>query len=233
MVLALSGRVLHVNPLVRGLDFGAGDFDGALCSHESIKSALASGWAFAAANTPILLQYVGTGITAAFACHLGAVIPTATLPGVTASHAYESDLIVTPHKVQRGFMKVPEGPGLGVTLDEAAVKRYSETPEPTWKRHISVVTLPGGIKHYYRNLQQAERLMKQGVDESYAPGVRLEEWEDDGSETFDQHYSSSYRRATGPCGKLRTGLTQHPLLASLKPRQRCGTGLLRYSWEIA
>ena len=28
--------------------------------------------------------------------------------------------------------------------------------------------------------------MKQGVDESYAPGVRLDEWEDDGSEAFDQ-----------------------------------------------
>ena len=38
---------------------------------------------------------------------------------------------------------------------------------------------------YYRNLQQAERLMKQGVDESYAPGVRLDEWEDDGSDEFD------------------------------------------------
>lgn len=164
----------------------AGDFDGALCSHESVKSALASGWAFAAANTPILLQYVGTGITAAFACHLGAVIPTATIPGVTASHAYEDDLIATPHKVQRGFMRVPEGHGLGVVLDEDAVKRYSQTPEPTWKRHISVVTLPGDIKHYYRNLQQAERLMKQGVDESYAPGVRLDEWEDDGSEAFDE-----------------------------------------------
>ena len=101
----------------------AGDFDGALCSHEPIKSALASSWAFAAANTPILLQYVGTGITAAFACHLGAVMPTATLPGVTASHSYEDDLIVQGHTVQRGFMKVPEGPGLGVELDEDAVSR--------------------------------------------------------------------------------------------------------------
>ena len=164
----------------------SGDFDGALCSHESIKSALASGWAFAAANTPILLQYVGTGITAAFACHLGAVMPTATLPGVTASHTYEDDLIVTSHKVQRGFMQVPEGDGLGVVLDEDAVESYSQTPEPEWKRHVSVVTLPDGVKHYYRNLQQAERLMKQGVDESYAPGVRLDEWEDDDSEAFDR-----------------------------------------------
>ena len=164
----------------------AGDFDGALCSHESIKSALASSWAFAAANTPILLQYVGTGITAAFACHLGAVMPTATLPGVTASHTHEDDLIVGGHTVQRGFMKVPEGPGLGVELDEDAVSRYSQTSAPEWLRHISVVTLPGGLKHYYQSLQQAERLMKQGVDESFAPGVRLDEWEDDGSERFDR-----------------------------------------------
>jgi len=164
----------------------AGDFEGALCSHESIRDALASGWAFAAANTPILLQYVGTGITAAFACQLGAVMPTATLPGVTASHTYEADIIARPHVIQRGFMKVPDGPGLGVELDEAAIKRYSSTPAGQWPRHLSIVTLPGQISHYYRSLQQAESLMKQGVDESFAPGVRLDEWEDDGSSEFDE-----------------------------------------------
>ena len=164
----------------------AGDFEGALCSHERVKDALASGWVFAAANTPILLQYVGTGITSAFACQLGAVMPTATLPGVTGSHLYEDDLIVEPHPVQRGFMKVPEGAGLGVELDEGAVERYRDRPAVEWPRHISVVSLPGGLKHYYRNLQQAERLMKEGVDESFAPGVRLDEWEDDGTGDFDQ-----------------------------------------------
>ena len=164
----------------------AGDFEGALCSHETIGNALAASWAFAAANTPILLQYVGTGITTAFALNMGAVMRTATLPGVTASHSYEDDLIVDAHPLQRGFMQVPEGPGLGVELDEDAVTRYQSTPEPVWPRHVSVVTLTGGRKHFYRNLPQAERLMKQGVDESFAPGVRLDEWEDDGSEKFDR-----------------------------------------------
>ena len=168
------------------LGLRAGDFDGALCSHADVRSALAAAWAFAAANTPILLQYAGTGITTAFACQLGAVMPTATLPGVTTSHCNEDDLIVEPHTIQRGFTKVPEGPGLGVELDEDAVQRYSNTPAPEWPRFFSVVTLPGGVKHYYRNLRQAERLMKQGVDESYAPGVRLDEREDDGSEEFDR-----------------------------------------------
>ena len=164
----------------------AGDFDGALCSHESIGNALAAAWTFAAANTPILLQYVGTGITTAFALQLGAVMPTATLPGVTASHAYVDDLILDHHPVQRGLMKVPEGPGLGITLDEEAVERFSKDHHMTWLRHITVVTLPGGVDHYYRSLSQAERLMKQGVDDAFAPGITLHEWEDDGTDRFDK-----------------------------------------------
>jgi len=168
------------------LGLRAGDFDGALCSHENIRNALAASWAFAAANTPILLQYVGSGITAAFACQMGAVMHTATLPGVTASHSYEDDLITEPLTMQRGLMKVPQGPGLGVELDEDAVARYRNTPAVEWPRFFSVISLPGGVKHYYRNLQQAERLMKEGVDESFAVGVRLDEREDDGSEQFDR-----------------------------------------------
>ena len=164
----------------------AGDIDGALCSHDNIRNALAASWAFAAANTPILLQYVGSGITAAFACQLGAVMHTATLPAVTASHAYEDDLIEKPHTMQRGLMKVPDGPGLGVALDEDAVARYRDAPAAVWARHFSVVSFPGGQTHLYRNLQQAERLMKQGADESFVSGVRLVEREDDGSEDFDR-----------------------------------------------
>jgi L-alanine-DL-glutamate epimerase-like enolase superfamily enzyme len=166
------------------LGLRAGDFDGALCSHENVRNAMAASWAFAAANTPILLQYVGSGITAAFACHLGAVMHTATLPGVTAHHTRD-DMITEPLVMQRGLMKVPEGPGLGVELDEDAVARCRDAPAPEWPRHFSVVTLPGGIVHYYRNLQQAEGLMKRGVDEAFAAGVRLTEREDDGSAEFD------------------------------------------------
>ena len=53
---------------------------------------------------------------------------TATLPGVTASHTYEDDMILTPHTVQRGFMKVPEGPGLGVELDEELLAAAQHEP---------------------------------------------------------------------------------------------------------
>tara|TARA_Y100001960_G_scaffold280487_1_gene313403 strand:- start:444 stop:743 length:300 start_codon:yes stop_codon:yes gene_type:complete len=83
-------------------------------------------------------------------------------------------------------MKVPDNPGIGVELDEDAVDRYRNTPIPEWNRWVSVITLPKGIRHYYRDLRQAENLMKLGNDESYARGVCLEEWEDDGSDKFDR-----------------------------------------------
>jgi len=83
-------------------------------------------------------------------------------------------------------MKVPEGPGLGVELDEDAVARYRDAPAAVWPHHFSVVSFPGGHNRFYRNLQQAERLMKQGADESFVSGVRLVEREDDGSEDFDR-----------------------------------------------
>ena len=121
-------------------------------------------------------------------------MPTATLPAVTCSHTKQDDLITGELVMQRGFMKVPEGPGLGVELDEDAVARYGSTSLREWGRHLSVVTLPGGLKHYYRDLQQAERLMKLGVDEAFAPGVRLDEWEDDGSAGFDRLWQRLQRQ---------------------------------------
>lgn len=77
-------------------------------------------------------------------------MPMATLPAVTCSHAYEDDLVTEAPVVQRGFMKVPEGPGLGVELAEAAVARYASTPAKEWPRHLSVGSFPGGVTYYLR-----------------------------------------------------------------------------------
>ena len=77
---------------------------------------------------------------------------------------------------------------------EEAVARDRDEPAAEWPRHFSVLTLPGGIEHYYRNLQQTERLMKQGVDEPFAPGIRFSEREDDGSEEFEQIWTQLQAR---------------------------------------
>ena len=39
-------------------------------------------------------------------------------------YGLEDDIITPPHRIDRGFMAVPEEPGLGVNVDEAKLTRY-------------------------------------------------------------------------------------------------------------
>jgi L-alanine-DL-glutamate epimerase-like enolase superfamily enzyme len=36
----------------------------------------------------------------------------------------ESDLLATPFRVEKGYITVPNTPGLGVSLNEGALKKY-------------------------------------------------------------------------------------------------------------
>jgi L-alanine-DL-glutamate epimerase-like enolase superfamily enzyme len=77
----------------------------------------------AAANKPFWLQLVGTGLTTAWTLHVGAVATHAQWPAVTCMHIWQDDLIERPLAIAGGYAQVPDGPGLGVTLDEEAVER--------------------------------------------------------------------------------------------------------------
>lgn len=76
----------------------------------------------------------GTGIGIAAALHLIAVLPrTATgwqsqfdpmLEYDCTPHPFRQSILREPLLVKDGFIKVPEGPGLGIEIDEAAVARY-------------------------------------------------------------------------------------------------------------
>ena len=56
--------------------------------------------------------------------HAAAATRSCTIPSDTLCYMRQSDLLTTPFRVEKGFIAVPDAPGLGVTLDEAAVKRY-------------------------------------------------------------------------------------------------------------
>ena len=79
------------------------------------------------AGLPVWLQVSGlcTGVAAAYAAHAGAAIRNATLPGDTLHFLKVDDLLVdSPIDPVDGHIPVPEGPGLGVVLDEKAIERY-------------------------------------------------------------------------------------------------------------
>ncbi|MEM2906204.1 MAG: mandelate racemase/muconate lactonizing enzyme family protein [Candidatus Bathyarchaeia archaeon] len=76
---------------------------------------------------PVWLEGFGrTGVSEAFQVHLAAVVKTATLPSPLFLHRLrEHPLIEEPLPVKDGHVAVQEKPGLGVTLDERALKKYA------------------------------------------------------------------------------------------------------------
>ena len=98
-----------------------------------------------AANKPFWLQLVGTGITTTWAAHIAAVCSQARWPAITCMNIYESQLIKRPIEVRGGYYQVPEGPGLGIEIDERALKKYRVSePRIDLVRHIYTHSRVGG-----------------------------------------------------------------------------------------
>jgi L-alanine-DL-glutamate epimerase-like enolase superfamily enzyme len=56
--------------------------------------------------------------------HAAAATRSCTIPSDTLCYLRQSDLLETPFRVEKGYIAVPKSPGLGLSLDEAALKRY-------------------------------------------------------------------------------------------------------------
>jgi L-alanine-DL-glutamate epimerase-like enolase superfamily enzyme len=65
-----------------------------------------------------------SGISQVFQAHQCAALPNVEFT-ISLTHVAEDDLVMEPFAVEKGgFYKIPQKPGLGVTLDEKAVEKY-------------------------------------------------------------------------------------------------------------
>lgn len=75
---------------------------------------------------PVTLHSGGElGLSQAAYLHLAASIPNLALAIDNEITHLSADVVTVPFTVERGALAVPEGPGLGVALDHAAVARYA------------------------------------------------------------------------------------------------------------
>ncbi|HZO91028.1 MAG TPA: mandelate racemase/muconate lactonizing enzyme family protein [Chthonomonadaceae bacterium] len=160
-----------------------------------VASVLRQGTLAAAFEKPFWLQMVGTGLTTALSAHLGAVLTFAQWPSVNCLNNYADDLLVEPLTILGGYVKVPEGPGLGITIDEDALTRYKmqppyELPKP---RLLLSVVWPGGRVMHYASLRQCWNDCWVGNQPAQEPGVRMEIREDDGSKEWADLYARAER----------------------------------------
>jgi o-succinylbenzoate synthase len=74
----------------------------------------------------IVTTTIDTGVATALALHLAATLPDENRAhGLATASLLESDLLVRPLAVERGYMRLPLDAGLGVELDEAALAEYT------------------------------------------------------------------------------------------------------------
>lgn len=151
----------------------------------------------AEAELPFWLQLVGNGLTTTWAAHLGAVFTHATWPTITCMNLYSHPLLKKKIEVVGGYHKVPEGPGLGVALDERAVRKYRVSekdlkpfrdkgefyshPAP---RIINSIVYPDGSCVHMANSSQGYGYFCAGHGPAQAPGTRLVAQHDDGSKAW-------------------------------------------------
>ncbi len=154
----------------------------------------------AAHNKPFWLQLVGTGITAAFAAHLGSVLSHAQLPYITCHELWKSDLLKKRIDVIDGFMDVPDQPGLGIDVDEKAIAKYrvdenDPTPKQLYraKKRILRVSWPGAGKKKrlweFTAEENYQREFYAGNLPGFERGVDLEVVEDSKSAAFKKRHA--------------------------------------------
>lgn len=152
----------------------------------------------AEANKPFWLQLVGTGITTAFALHLGAVLTHARWPAITCLNMYDPQLLVDPLQVVSGYCHVPEAPGLGVKVDESTLDRLRvPTSQKADLRAVYAVVRPGGQKVWFGHENVYREDFLAGNQPVFERGVKLEVYEDDGSKEWRELFERASRAPFG------------------------------------
>ena len=151
----------------------------------------------AEAQMPFWLQLVGNGLTTTWSAHLGSVLTHATWPAINCINLYSHQLLKNEIEVVGGYHKVPDGPGLGVEVDEEAVEKYrvpndtleelrqkGETYDRPKPRIINTIVYPDGSCIHMGYSSQGYGYFNAGHGPAYVEGVRLEAQPDDGSEAW-------------------------------------------------
>jgi L-alanine-DL-glutamate epimerase-like enolase superfamily enzyme len=122
--IRLAPHVGRASDVLKGIQAGAAD----LFNLDGLLARARHGAAVAeAAGLPVWLQTssLSLGILGAYALHVAATIPNYTVPGDMRHFLKEHDLLVgRPIDPREGYIDLPNGPGLGVELDETALTRY-------------------------------------------------------------------------------------------------------------
>ncbi len=188
--------VRHQAPLGMTYEVMMGAGDAYISGHAKIGDAIRSAGLFAAGNLPFMLQNVGGHITRAMTTHMMAAFPTATFHAHSDAETFASDVVEERLDPVNGFVRVPETPGLGLTLDRDELERLKNLALPVQPKWILKSRYANGATMY--NMADPEQAIfmvrpdrrRGGIPMSYASPLETQYWDDDGS----PEYAAMFRR---------------------------------------
>ena len=139
----------HQAPLEVTFEVMMGAADAYIRGHQKIGPVMRQAGLFAAGNIPFMLQNVGGNITRAMVVHMMAAFPTATLHAHNDTETWKSDVVEEWLEPVNGFVPVPEGPGLGLTLDRGELQRLENLPLQPRQPWIIKTIFKNGTKMYH------------------------------------------------------------------------------------
>ncbi len=142
-------------------------------------------------DKPFWLQLVGTGLTTALSLQLGAVLPMAQWPAVNCMNNYSDDLLAEPVVIAGGYARVPDGPGLGIEVDEGALSRYLMAPPYELEKPQALLSVvwPSGVVRHYADIHQIWTDGHAGNIPAQARGVTMNVTPDDGTPEWADLYA--------------------------------------------
>ena len=160
--------------------------DAYMLGHYTIGEATRRAGLFAAMDAPFMLQNTGGQITRAMAAHMMAAFPSANFHMINDTETRAGDVVRECIAPVNGFYRVPDGPGLGLTLDrDALAQRLAFRPEPQ-ARWIVRTTYANGT-HMYNIHDPSDSLFMVRPDRrrehtfSYNSPLSPDYWDDDGT----------------------------------------------------
>ena len=122
--------------------------DAYIRGHQLIGAVARQAGLFAAGNIPFMLQNVGTTITRAMTTHMMAAFPSARFHFHSDTETWSDDVVKERLDPVNGFVRVPETPGLGVSLDRDALERLKALELPPQRRWIIESSYANGARMY-------------------------------------------------------------------------------------
>jgi L-alanine-DL-glutamate epimerase-like enolase superfamily enzyme len=183
----------HHSPLGASFETQRRAADGYILGHSRIGDAIRRAGLFAQLDLPFSLQNVGGMITRAMCAHMHAAFKTAWLHFNNDTETWKADVVKERLEPVNGLIRVPDRPGLGLSLDLDELDRLKNLTLPEHPQWIIRTKYANGATMY--NIANPQRSLfmvrpdhRRLVTLSYDAPLATDYWDPDGTPAFREMF---------------------------------------------